>query len=104
MTDNVGKISITRQDWNENNGRYVATIAGKEGEAELTFVYQDGMVYASHTEAPLELRGTGAAPALVKRLVEDMRKENKKIVPLCSYVAVQLKRHPEWADISADWG
>ncbi len=45
------------------------------------------------------MRGTGVALALVKQLIADARTQGFKILPTCSYIAVQAKRHPEWADV-----
>ncbi len=91
-----------RKEETANGGRYVATIDGKPGEAELTFVAEGaGRISADHTLAPAALRGTGAAFALVEHMVEDARSAGFKIVPVCSYVEAQFKRHPEWRDVRA---
>ncbi len=80
-----------------NRGRYVIR---KDGlESELTYRTEpSGRIIAEHTGVPEEQRGTGVALALVTRLVEDARAEGMRIVPRCSYVEVQRKRHPDWAD------
>ena len=91
-----------RKEKTAQGGRYVATVAGKPGEAELTFAAQGaGRISADHTIAPAALRGTGAALALVEHMVEDARKAGFKIVPVCSYVVAQFERHPEWHDVMA---
>ncbi len=54
-----------------------------------------------HVEAPHALRGTGAAGRLMAGVVEHARAEGRKIVPLCSYAAAWLKRHPEHGDLVA---
>jgi len=54
-----------------------------------------------HVEAPHALRGTGAAGRLMDGVVEHARAEGRKIVPLCSYAAAWLRRHPEHADVVA---
>ncbi|WP_207100475.1 GNAT family N-acetyltransferase [Paracoccus shandongensis] len=95
-------LTITREETDARHGRYVARLAGVDAEAELTFTRRgDGRVSADHTGAPEALRGTGAAGALVKAMVADARKEGFRIVPLCSYVAAQLAKHPDWADVFA---
>ena len=74
-----------------------------EGEAELTWRAGDpGIIVADHTSAPVSMRGTGVALALVQRLIADARERNLLIVPACSYVRAQFDRHPDWADLRAD--
>jgi predicted GNAT family acetyltransferase len=97
MTD----IKIERE-LTPTKGRYVATIDGVEGEAELTFSRASPvLVIADHTLAPDSMRGMGAAKAMVDRLIADARSEGFKIFALCPYVKSQFDRHPEWADIKA---
>ncbi len=94
-------ISIERED-GENEGRYVARIGGREGEAEITFTRKGpNLISADHTRAPESMRGTGAAAALVERLIADARREGFKIIPVCTYVQAQYRKHPEWADVIA---
>jgi predicted GNAT family acetyltransferase len=84
----------------EQGGRYVARIEGVAGEAELVFTTRGpGIVSADHTFAPDSMRGTGIAAALVERLIADARAEGFKIIPLCPYVRVQYRKHPEWRDV-----
>lgn len=52
-----------------------------------------------HVEAPVTLRGTGAAGRLMQGIVDLARSRNEKLVPLCSYAAAWMKRHPETADL-----
>ena len=47
-----------------------------------------------HVEAPPALRGTGAAGRLMQAVVEQARSEGTTLVPLCSYAAAWLRRHP----------
>jgi hypothetical protein len=83
-------------------GRYVASIEGFPGEAELTFSRPDPLtLIAEHTGTPPPMRGQGVATALVERLIADARKEGFRIVPLCSFVKAQFDRHPDWADLRA---
>lgn len=49
-----------------------------------------------HVEAPPALRGTGAAGRLMQGVMEIARARNLRVVPLCSYAAAWIKRHPEW--------
>ncbi|MBL0939881.1 MAG: N-acetyltransferase [Gemmatimonadaceae bacterium] len=83
-----------------SRGRYVATVSGHEGEAELVFtVRSPQLISADHTGSPDTLRGTGAAAALVRYLIDDARANGFRIIPRCPYVRAQYQRHPEWQDV-----
>lgn len=93
------EIRIEKQA-GDGAGRYVARIEGIDGEAEITFTVRGpALISADHTIAPESMRGTGAALALVIYMIADARSAGFKIIPVCPYVAVQFKRHPEWQDV-----
>lgn len=93
-------IEVTKQDLGDGIGRYVARIEGIDAEAELVFTRHDtDKISADHTGAPPALRGTGAASALVRAMVDDARKNGFKVIPRCSYIVAQAQRHPDWADV-----
>lgn len=53
-----------------------------------------------HTEINPEYQGKGYAAVLMKEALEDVRKNSKdKVVPVCSYVVMYMKRHPETHDL-----
>jgi uncharacterized protein len=90
---------ITRDIYGDN-GRYVTIVDGLE--AEMTFEFADRVMTIDHTSVPDVLEGRGIAAALVDRAVEDARKENFKINPVCSYVVARFQRKgAEWADVLA---
>ena len=98
----MANISIERE-LTSSGGRYMARIDGIVGEAELTFTRKcQALITADLAKAPDSMRGTGAAKALVERLIADARSERFKIIPLCSYVKGQYQRHPEWSDVMQD--
>ena len=97
-------INVIHEDYT-SSGRYVVTLTGHEGEAEMTWRSGGpGVIIADHTYAPPAMRGTGAADAMMRRLIEDARNKGLRIVPACSYVRAQFQRHPEWADLQIDIG
>ena len=49
-----------------------------------------------HTEVDPSLEGQGVGSHLVTGVLEYIERNNLKIVPLCPFVTVYLKRHPEW--------
>lgn len=54
-----------------------------------------------HVEAPVALRGTGAASRLMEGVQAHARAEGLKIVPTCAYAAAWFTRHPEARDVLA---
>lgn len=98
MTD--GDYTIHRED-GPTRGRYVIHLA-PGAEAEMTYRKSgDGPMIIDHTGVPPEFEGRGIALKLVKASIEDARAEGFKITPVCPYVVVQFRRHPEWTDLLA---
>jgi predicted GNAT family acetyltransferase len=81
-------------------GRYVARVDGRDGAAQVSFTHRGPkLISADHTEAPVSLRGTGVARALVEHVIADARANNFKIVPVCPYWLGEVQKHPEWGDV-----
>ncbi|MGX7420215.1 GNAT family N-acetyltransferase [Carnobacterium gallinarum] len=78
---------------NDENGKMIA---------EVTYVPAGSeKVILDHTFVDPSLRGQGIAGQLVKRVVDEMRVEGKKIVPLCPFARAEFDRKPEYQDIEA---
>jgi uncharacterized protein len=61
-----------------------------------------GKLLLTHAEVPPALRGGGVGSALVKATLELVRQRGEKVVPLCSFVAHYMERHPEVQDLLAE--
>ena len=83
-------------------GEYRAHVPGSDKIGRLTWKARGDARIADHTIVPPEIGGRGVAAALVDALVADARAEGFTIVPQCSYVEAQFRRHPEWADLRAE--
>jgi predicted GNAT family acetyltransferase len=84
------------------SGEYRATLPDTDAVGRLTWKARGEARIADHTLVPPEIGGRGVAAALVDALVADAKEEGFKIVPQCSYVEAQFRRHPEWSDLLAD--
>lgn len=60
---------------------------------------KDDIIYIDYVEAPLPLRGKGAAGAFMHGLMKQLREDSLKVVPICGYAASWLKRHSEYHDL-----
>ena len=81
-------------------GRYAYPVEG--GVAIADYIRRGDTLLVTHTEVPTALRGGGVGAKLVKALLDDVRAQGLKVVPLCSFVAAYIRRHPEMRDLLAD--
>lgn len=87
---------------NATGGRYFIKLEGSD-EAIMTYTRRDPKtIIVNHTGVPNAYRGRGIALDLVRHGVAEARANGEKIVPQCSYVGAQFRRHPDWADVLAD--
>ena len=94
-------LAIARTD-ETTHGAYRVELAGADRPATLTWRALGPLRIAESTFVPPAMRGRGVAQQLVEALVADARAQGFKIVPQCSYVDAQFRRHPEWSDLLAD--
>lgn len=88
---------------NELRQRFELAIDGKVALLTYEKRGQDLLVF-THTFVPEELRGQNLAALLTKAALDDARRQGKKVVPQCSYVATYLERNKEYADLRAEPG
>lgn len=81
----------------EINGRGIFYIKDDNGKfAELTYRRTpDNKIVADHTWVSPEREGQGIARKLFDKLVEFVRNEKAKLVPLCSYVVRTAEKEKE---------
>ncbi|MFY9511501.1 MAG: GNAT family N-acetyltransferase [Rubrivivax sp.] len=79
--------------------RFETSIDGQLGVC--TYRLQDGVLWLTHTEVPPQAQGQGHAAALVKATLDWAREQGHLVRPLCSYVALYMRRHPETQDLLA---
>lgn len=60
-----------------------------------------GGVAITHVEAPVHLRGKGAAGRLMNDIAEDARANSVKLTPLCGYARAWFRRNQSYADVLA---
>lgn len=88
---------------NELMRRFELQLDGKT--AVLEYVERDADVWVfTHTFVPPELRGRNVAAILTKFALDDARRQGKKIVAQCSYVAVFMERNKEYDGLRAPTG
>ncbi|QNK61772.1 N-acetyltransferase [Pedobacter sp. PAMC26386] len=53
-------------------------------------------IWLIHTESPDELKGKGAATAVIEKTLDYIEENGYKLIPLCPVVVAYLKRHTDW--------
>ena len=65
----------------------------------IEYILAKNTIYLTHNEVPAKLEGQGIGTYLVKSVLEDIKKRGLTLVPLCPFVAMFIKRHPEWREL-----
>ncbi len=71
-------------------GSYLAVAEYRRSGDTITF---------THTGVPKPIEGRGIASQLAHTALEQARAEGLKVIPLCPFFAVYIRRHPEYADL-----
>ena len=66
---------------------------------ECQFEIKEDKWYIVHTGVRPEYGGRGIAKLLVKCIIEEARKREKKIVPICSYAQKMMLNNEEYKDV-----
>jgi predicted GNAT family acetyltransferase len=84
---------------NQEQSRYELDI---DGQIVFANYRRNGLTLAIlHVEAPVPLRGTGAAGRFMQGIMEIARATGAKIVPQCGYASAWLRRHREYGELLA---
>ncbi|MCQ0969576.1 GNAT family N-acetyltransferase [Paracoccus sp. TK19116] len=92
-------VQVERED-GASKGRYVVRTDGVEAEMTYSRV-SESLIIIDHTEVPGALRGQKIGEQLVLKAIEDARRDNVSIIPLCPFAKAQFARHADWQDVLA---
>lgn len=79
--------------------RYELEIAGQI--AFINYQRAAGVVTMTYAKVPAELNGQGIGSMLVEGALQLARAQGEQVVPLCSFIAAYMDRHPEYSDLLA---
>jgi predicted GNAT family acetyltransferase len=89
---------------------HMTTVNDNAADQRFELEVEGGVVFADykregyilhilHVEAPMQLRGTGAAGRLMEGIMQFARAHKEKVNPICSYAAAWLRRNPDYAEL-----
>ena len=83
-----------------HNKFYINDEQGKQ-IAEIVFVPTgENLAIIEHTDVDESLKGQGIGKQLVAKVVEKMRREKRKIIPLCPFAKHELKWFTEFGHLN----
>jgi predicted GNAT family acetyltransferase len=97
MSSGEQGITVTN---NEAKQRYEASVNGHL--AVLTYERQGDTIIYLHTGVPSAVAGRGIANVLARTALDEAREQKLAVVPLCQFVAVYIRRHPEYLPLVSE--
>jgi predicted GNAT family acetyltransferase len=59
-------------------------------------------LFLNHAEVPAALAGHGVGTRLVRGALDLIRSRGERMVPVCPFIRVFVRRHPAYAELSAE--
>ena len=79
----------------ESLNRLEVSVEG--GLAVLRYQIARDTIWLLHVQVPPEAQGRGVAGELTRTALELAQERGLKVVPVCSFVATYIRRHPEYS-------
>lgn len=76
-------------------------VRGGEVIGVADYVLRGDVIVIPHTEIAPHLQGRGLGAVLVDGVLDDVRRQGRKVVPSCWYVAQRIRERPETQDLLA---
>jgi len=85
----------------DNSGSHRFELAVNHATAFMEYGDRAEAIALFHTEVPPQLEGQGIGSALVEKVLAEVERRQRQLIPLCPFVTSYLKRHPEWQRLVA---
>ena len=95
MKINLDDLEITN---NESERRFEVSINGLL--SKLDYLQDKDTFVITHVGVQPELRGLGVAGKLTQAGLEFAKSKSLRVIPMCSYAAAFIRRHPEYAELT----
>ncbi len=94
MEINLEELEITN---NESEKRLEVLINGLL--SKLDYIQDKNTFVITHVGVHPDLRGQGVAGRLTQFGLEFAKAKSLRVIPMCSYAAAYIRRHPQYADL-----
>jgi len=99
MEIDLEQISVVH---NPGEKRFETVIDGKL--SKLDYIQNGNNFVITHVGVHPDLRGHGVAGKIVDTGINYARENSFRVVPMCSYAAAYIRRHPEYAELTRQTG
>ena len=65
----------------------------------VDYILRDDVMTVTHTGVPEAVGGRGIAAELTKFVLDAATRAGLKLIPVCSYTAAYIRRHPEYRSL-----
>jgi len=94
MQIDLKKLEVTH---NPNMNDFETWIEGYP--SKLDYILDGKNFVITHVGVHPVLRGQGVAGRLVEASLEYAKEKELRVIPMCSYAAAFMRRHPEYAEL-----
>src|SRR5262249_47928517 len=99
MNIDMSSLEVTH---NPSEHRFETWVGGEL--SKLDYI-QDGKNFViTHVGVYPELRGQGIAGRITQVSLEYAKEKGLRVVPMCSYAAGYIRKHPEYAELTRQQG
>ena len=95
MEINLAELEITH---NPAEHRFETWIDGQL--SKLDYIQEGNDFVITHVGVYPELRGQGVAGRIVQVGLEYAKAHSLRVIPMCSYAAAYIRRHPEYLELT----
>ena len=95
MEIDLSKLEIVH---NPTENRFETWIDGNL--SKLDYIQDEKNFFITHVGVHPTLRGQGVAGRIVEASLAYARENSLRVVPMCSYAAAFIRRHPEYAELT----
>lgn len=83
---------------NESEKRFEVSVNGLL--SKLDYIQDKDTFVITHVGVHPELRGQGMAGKLTQAGLEFAKAKSLRVIPMCSYAAAYIRRHPQYAELT----
>ncbi len=89
-----GRIPVTH---NPQQNRFELDLPG--GLSVLEYHLESGKIIFTHTGVPEAVEGQGIGSRLARAGLDFAREQHLRVVPVCSFIAAYISKHPEYQEL-----